>query len=48
MEVRGLPTRMGVGRIKNGGLMVNKQGQRRDVPEGGIANIVTLRSNVAT
>ena len=40
---------------KNKGLLVNKQGQRRDVraqrhdvPEGKIANVVTLRSNVGT
>ena len=44
-----------MGRTKNGGLMVNKQGQRhgvraqrRDVPEGEIANITTFRSNVVT
>ena len=48
MEVRGLPTRIGMGRTKNGGLLVNKQGQRREVPEGGIVNVATLRSNIAT
>ena len=43
------------GEDKNGGLLVNKQGQRRDVraqrrdvPEGGVANVATLGSNVAT
>ena len=40
---------------KNGGHLVNKQGQRRDVQtqrrnvlEDGCANVATLRSNVAT
>ena len=40
---------------KNGGHLVNKQGQRRDVqaqrpdvPDGGCANVATLRSNVTT
>ena len=43
------------GRAKNGGHLVNKQGQRRNVraqrrfvPEGGGSNVTTLRSNVAT
>ena len=33
---------------KNGGHLLNKQGQRRDVPKDGCANVATLRSNVAT
>ena len=44
-----------MGRTKNGGLLVNKKGQRRDVraqrrdiPEGEIANVATFRSNVLT
>ena len=43
------------GKTKNRGLLVNKQGQRRDVraqhrnvPRGGAANVAMLRSNVAT
>ena len=51
----GVPVRMCVGRTKNGGLLVNRQWQRRDVqaqchdfPEGGVANVATLRSNVST
>ena len=49
----GVSVRVCEGRVKNGGLLVNKQGQRRDVrpqrcdvPEGGGANVATLRSNV--
>ena len=48
MEVRGLLTRIGVGRTKNGGLLVNKQGQCREVLEDGIVNVAMLRTNIAT
>ena len=46
----GVSVRVCEGRAKkkNGGLLVNKQGQRRDVLEGGGANVATLRSNVMT
>ena len=51
----GVPVRVCEGRAKNGGLLDNKQGQRcdvrvqlRDVLEGGVTNVATLRSNVTT
>ena len=40
-----------VGQKKRGLLgikQVQRRAQRRDVPEGGAANVMTLRSNVAT
>ena len=55
----GVPVRVCEGRAKNGGLLVNKHGQPRDVraqrsdiPEDGVPNIATFhrgyKSNVAT